>query len=411
MAAIKHVVWNVIYYLEGARGAVHNKIQIRALYLLHIGRRDGKAGWKATRGIIVFKPRWRRIIAQIHKKKADAFLLKMPNNVRYTFVTHLSTSTLATHVLFFKDGGMIALIPALEYFRTKDEADHMEHHVFGNLPGVKVDSINMATALRTVLRGRKARKVLCDACETVKGVRFICDDLVTKMRAIKTPSEVRLVRKAIAITDKAGNALPQLSKVGATERAVATEIDLIMRQAGADRIGFDSIVAAGAHSAYSHHDNSNYRFRKGDPVIYDIGAIYKGYAADMSRTLFVGGRPRLRELRDVYHAVNEGLKASTRAVRPGARCCDVDQAARDVIAEYGYGRYFVHSTGHGIGLEVHEHPYVSPSFKDRLKKGMIFTIEPGVYLPGKGGVRIENDVLLASSGKAVTLNRTHIMSY
>jgi len=359
----------------------------------------------------VFKPRWKRIIAHIRKKNADAFLLKMPNNVRYAFVTHLSTSTLATHLIFFKDGGMVALIPALEYFRTKDEADHMEHHVFGNLPGVKVASINMATALKTVLRARKVRKVLCDGCETVKGIKFICDDLVTRMRAIKGPEEIRLIRKAIAITDKVGSMLPGLTKVGASEKAVAAEVEFNMREAGADRIGFDTIVAAGAHAAYSHHDNTDYRFRKGDPIIYDMGAVYKGYCADMTRTLFVGGRPRDRELRDVYHAVNEAMKASTRSVRPGARCCDVDKAARDVIAEYGYGKYYVHSTGHGIGLEVHEFPYVSPSFKDPLKKGMVFTIEPGIYIPKKGGVRIENDVLLCSSGRAVTLNRTKVMSY
>jgi len=177
---------------------------------------------------------------------------------------------------------------------------------------------------------------------------------------------------------------------------------MAIRDAGAPENSFPTIVASGPNAAHPHHDPTDRVLRRGDLVIVDLGACVEGYCSDMTRTLSVGAaRGKAKE---VFEAVFEAQRAQLRAVRANRALAGLDKVGRDVLAEYGFERYFCHSTGHGLGLEVHEPPRVSPSAPGRTSAGMVITIEPGVYIPGLGGARLEDDVVVRP-GRGAILTR------
>ena len=184
----------------------------------------------------------------------------------------------------------------------------------------------------------------------------------------------------------------KLLKPGVRELEVGAEIEYQMRQRGASGPAFETIVAFGERSAYPHARPTAKRLRKNELVVLDLGVILAHYCSDLTRTVVVG-RASTR-VRRWHKAVQEAQAAAIRAVRPGASCGDVDAAARNVLAGYRLDRYFIHSTGHGLGLEVHEDPRVAKGQKQTLEPGNVITIEPGVYLQGVGGIRIEDDVVV-----------------
>jgi Xaa-Pro aminopeptidase len=183
---------------------------------------------------------------------------------------------------------------------------------------------------------------------------------------------------------------------GVKETDVAGEMEHEARRKGAEGMSFDTIVAAGPRSAFPHGRASSETIPAGAFVILDWGAILDGYCSDQTRTVYVGAPGN--EERRMYDAVREAQQAALEAVRPGARTGDVDRAARRVLERAGYGRYFTHSTGHGVGLEIHEAPRVARAQKEELRPGMVITIEPGIYVAGKGGIRIEDMVRVTESG-------------
>jgi len=182
---------------------------------------------------------------------------------------------------------------------------------------------------------------------------------------------------------------------------IAAEIEYQMRRRGASGAAFESIVAFGARSAHPHARPTEKRLRKNELVVLDLGAILAHYCSDLTRTVFVGRAPA--RIRRWYRAVQEAQAAAVAAARVGVRCGDVDAAARGVLARYRLDQYFVHSTGHGLGLEVHEDPRVARGQKHVLVPGNVITIEPGIYIPGVGGIRIEDDV-------AVHVDRTEVLT-
>ncbi len=186
---------------------------------------------------------------------------------------------------------------------------------------------------------------------------------------------------------------------GASEASVAAELEYAARRAGVERMAFETIVAAGPHAALPHWRASSQPIPNTGFVVLDFGVILSGYCSDMTRTVWVG-KPD-RAARDLYQAVREAQMAGLEAVRPGATTGAVDQAARKVLQRAGLGRYFTHSTGHGVGLEIHEAPRLAHGQTEVLKPGMVVTIEPGAYIPGKGGVRIEDMVAVTESGHQV----------
>lgn len=233
--------------------------------------------------------------------------------------------------------------------------------------------------------------------EAVPGVELVpTEDLVEDLRRVKDGEEVARVRRAMALAEGAfAEVLPRVAP-GRTEQDLALDLEFAMRRLGAEGIAFDAIVTSGPHSSLPHGRPGDRALQPGDLVVFDFGARHAGYCSDMTRTVVVG-RPDPRQ-EEVYRVVLEAHLAAFAAVRPGATCGEVDEAARLVIEMAGYGEHFGHGTGHGIGLEVHEAPRLSPGREEALAEGMLVTIEPGIYLPGWGGVRIEDTVLVSARG-------------
>jgi Xaa-Pro aminopeptidase len=236
--------------------------------------------------------------------------------------------------------------------------------------------------------------------------------VVERLRTIKEPAEVDLIRAAVLLASSVFEVAKQEIKPGVTESSIAAQIEYMCRRMGAEGMSFDTLVAAGQRSALPHGVASQNLVPDAGFVILDFGVILAGYCSDMTRTVHVG-RPDKRAL-EMYRAVLEAQLAGIDAVRPGVETQKVDYAARKVLAKAGLGRYFTHSTGHGVGIEIHEPPSLrkrgripqrtrtnrkaNAAMTDRLEPGMVITIEPGVYLPGIGGVRIEDMVLVTGNG-------------
>lgn len=221
--------------------------------------------------------------------------------------------------------------------------------------------------------------------------------LVEELRLVKDAQEQAIMRRAAAIADEAWAQLIPLIKPGAIERDLAVELEYRMKKLGSEGIPFDYIVASGVRSSLPHGRASDKAIEAGDLVTFDFGAVYKGYASDMTRTVVVG-EPTAKQ-REIYEIVLEAEKRGVAACRAGMNGKELDEVCRSYIREKGYGEAFGHSTGHGVGLDVHEGPSVSVRGESHvLKPGMVVTIEPGIYLPGWGGVRIEDMVLVTENG-------------
>jgi Xaa-Pro aminopeptidase len=224
---------------------------------------------------------------------------------------------------------------------------------------------------------------------------------VEELRVAKDPSELELLSTACRITAQAiADILPDI-RPGLSERALAAALEYRMMQLGAEKLAFDTIVASGPNGAIPHHSPTGRPLRRGDLVTIDFGARYGGYHADMTRTFAVGEPAGWQ--RDIYDLVAEAQRAGIEALSVGADVADVDAAARDLIAAAGHGEHFQHGLGHGVGLEIHEAPTLGYERTGKLNDRVPVTVEPGVYLPGKGGVRIEDVLVVTADGGTRTL--------
>ena len=233
-----------------------------------------------------------------------------------------------------------------------------------------------------------------------KGVRWVkVDGLVDDLRAVKDASEINRIRDAARLGSEVMEEAIGLVKPGVTELELAAEIGYRMRLKGASGESFEAIVAAGPRSALPHACPTARRIGRNELVVLDLGAILHRYCSDLTRTVHVG-RASAR-VRGWYQAVLDAQAAARDALKPGVATGAIDAAARSVLQRAGLGRYFVHSTGHGIGLEIHEDPRVARGQKRLLETGNVITLEPGVYIEGVGGIRIEDDALVTASGAEV----------
>ena len=239
--------------------------------------------------------------------------------------------------------------------------------------------------------------------ETVEGVELApAAGLVEAMRLVKDESELAVMRRAIAIADEVMAVAEAAIRPGVSERAVAAAIHAAFLDAGAERTGFETIVASGINSARPHHMPGDKLIAPGDAVVVDMGAVLDGYHSDMTRTFCAGGRtPGFMVVYDVVLAAN---RAGIAAARAGASGAEVHAAAAAVIDAGGFGPYFGHGLGHGVGLEIHEGPRLAPGSDSVLAPGMVHSIEPGIYLPDWGGIRIE-DLVLVQSEQPETLSQ------
>lgn len=269
---------------------------------------------------------------------------------------------------------------------------------------------NMATAVKECfgITGAKALHftsasvsyfMYMELKKKLRGIRFVPlgEDPVAELRIIKDESEIDILRRAAEITDACFGHLLGFIKPGLTEWDVALEIERFYKQNGCRGCSFDSIVASGAGASMPHYMPSMHkRLAKGDVLLIDMGCVYEGYNSDLTRTVFLNNVDD--ELGKIYKIVYNAQAEALGAVRPGMDTGILDSVARSYIGEHGYGENFGHGLGHGLGVEIHESPAVKKNTGSILKKNMVITIEPGIYIPGKGGVRIEDMVLVTSRG-------------
>ena len=223
--------------------------------------------------------------------------------------------------------------------------------------------------------------------------------VVEQIRAIKDPQELEFLRRAIQIADDALAAVSSDLQPGMTEKQVSWALHQHMRELGAEGPSFESIVGIGANAALPHHRADDTELKLGEPIVIDMGANYRGYCSDLTRTFLIGESNDKFE--HIYGIVLRAQQAAIAAAKPGMTGAELDEIARDVITEAGYGDEFGHGLGHGVGLAVHERPMIVPTSEDQIENGMLFTIEPGIYIPGWGGVRIEDIVLMDEGGATV----------
>jgi Xaa-Pro dipeptidase len=225
------------------------------------------------------------------------------------------------------------------------------------------------------------------------------NSLIRELRSVKDNEEIKLIREACRLASVGMQTAKEIISVGLKEKEAAAEIEYAMRKANSDGTAFDTIVASGATSAFPHGNNLERTIRDGDFVVVDLGATYKFYRSDITRT-FIASKASEKQAR-IYDTVKLAHQKAFEAIKPKIAASEVDGTARRVIEQAGFGEFFVHNLGHGVGLEVHEAPILSPDSKDVLTVGNVVTDEPGIYVPGFGGVRIEDTVLVTKKGAEI----------
>jgi Xaa-Pro aminopeptidase len=328
--------------------------------------------------------------------RTNALLVSHPANIRY-----LCGFSGSSGFLLIETSGSTLFTDSRYTFQAREEVSGARIHIAKK---------GLLRAVGEALRSRKGRLSVAyssshltvaqmKALQAATGarVRWIQDgNTVEKLRAVKDDDEITTMRKAAALISEVFENNLSSIKPGTTELELAGTLELTMKRLGASGPSFETIVASGARSAWAHARPTAKVLRKGELVVIDQGAILYGYCSDMTRTVFLGRAPQ--KVRHLYRAVLEAQGAAKKAIRPGVTAGVVDAAARGVLKRYGLAKYFTHSTGHGLGLEVHEMPRIGRGEKFIIQKGMVLTVEPGVYLEGLGGIRIEDDVVVTENG-------------
>ncbi len=345
----------------------------------------------------------------------DALIVTPPANIRY-LSNHAGTSGIlvmtpeAVHLLIdFRYQESVRALQdspaACPGLRVWDVPASYEEALIACLAEIGAATVGFEAAHVTVARHEWWRETI--AARVLDIALRSTERVVEQARMIKDASEIERLRDAAGRLDQVMPGVLASVRAGVTERHVAGVIEAAMREAGYERMAFDTIVASGPHSALPHYRAGTRVLTTGDLLVLDFGGVLDGYCSDLTRTVSIGAPSR--EARRVYDAVRDAHAAAVAAVRPGIEASTVDTAARDVLHERGLGDAFGHGTGHGLGLDVHEEPRVGKPRADlpvvALAPGMVFTIEPGAYLPGFGGVRIEDDVLVTATGCEVL---THV---
>lgn len=306
----------------------------------------------------------------------------------------------------YTDGGV--LITADQAFLLTDSR-YTEAAVEAVTHMTVVTCNGLFSSLKQLLEQYGVTRLLTEQTVTLRelsGLQKLSVDLVTDAtlqdavdaaRLVKDEAELACLRRAQEITEQGFSHILPYIRAGITERDIALELEFFMRKNGADGVSFDSIAVSGANGSRPHGVPTDKKVCSGDFITLDFGALYRGYHADMTRTVAVGDiTPRQRL---VYETVLQAQRAALSVIRAGVPCADADAAARTVIAQAGFGEYFGHGLGHGVGVEIHELPTLSPRAKNaKLKAGSVVTVEPGIYLPGECGVRIEDMVLVTENG-------------
>lgn len=345
--------------------------------------------------------RHRRLLDAMHAAGLDALALVPGANMYYLLRLTIHTSERLALALLGADGSVRMALPALERPRAEAETRlPVQFFAWGDTEGFNAA---LASCLSDLKAGQRvaveytAMRVLeLRAIEALAPVETVdATGLLSRLRMVKDVEELAAMRAAVRVVEQGLTSAIKAIRPGITEREIAAVWDRAMQEAGAEP-SFTTIVAGGPNSANPHHTPGDRRFERGDLVILDGGARVQGYCSDITRTVAVGELSD--EGRRIYDLVLQANRAGVAALRPGATGAQIDVAARAVIESGGYGPCFVHRTGHGLGIEIHEPPYIHAGEPDSLPESATFTVEPGIYVPGVGGVRIEDDVVITATG-------------
>ncbi|MDA8077949.1 MAG: Xaa-Pro peptidase family protein [Nitrospiraceae bacterium] len=327
------------------------------------------------------------LTGSLESRGIDGFLISDLNNVRY--LTGFTGSS-----------GFLVITAGSRTFFTDSR---YEEQAGGEVKGwrILIEREDRAKVISDFVRASGIRTLGFEATASYafyrsllrKGFRLkAITNAVEELRKIKDQTEVRSIQKAIQRAEKAFTAVKPRIRAGESEKRISALLEENLKKAGCRTLPFDIIVASGPNSSMPHAKPTDRRLSPGDLVVIDWGGEAEGYFSDMTRTLLINGRSLSRK-KEIYEIVLRANRTAINTAAGGAHARAVDKAARDVITEAGYGGHFGHGTGHGVGIEVHELPRVSRLGRERIKAGMVFTIEPGIYLPGTGGVRIEDMVV------------------
>jgi Xaa-Pro aminopeptidase len=345
-----------------------------------------------------FRKRRRVLATELKRRELDCLLVTLAANWYYL-------------TGFTGEGGVLAVTPDRTTLITDGRFTTQAKE---EAPGVRVELQNgsLYQSVGEWLRRGRARRVgydpaqwtvaQCKALKKASGAKsrmIEAGGLIERLRKKKDPQELVTMRKAAILAGEVLESVLEMVKPGVREDEIGAEIEYRMKKGGASGVSFETIVASGARAALPHARATSKRLRKNELVVLDLGAILAHYCSDITRTVHVGRASA--QTRNWYRAVQEAQGAAVNAVRAGAACGEVDAAARNVLKKSRLDRYFIHSTGHGLGLEVHEDPRIARGQAIRLEAGNVITIEPGVYLEGVGGIRIEDDVAVSSLGSEV----------
>ena len=341
------------------------------------------------------RDRIEKVRSALSGARVDALLVTNLTNVRY--LTGFSGTN--GQVLVHADGAVFFTDPRYEA-RAGDLVSGAEIAVYpARITGLLGDRL---TSHKVSILGVEGSMTLAERDDLQQRLGFeltTTSGIVEQLRRTKDIHEIELLREAIRIGDAAFAWVLDRLVPGVTEREIGLDLEVHMRQNGADGISFPPIVGSGPLSAHIHHSASDRVFEKGDLVLLDFGCTYEGYCSDLTRTVVLG--PASDAQLEMYDLVLRAHNAGIAAVGQGEKGADVDAAARTIITEAGYGERFGHGLGHGVGLDIHEAPRLHRISEDTLEAGDVVTIEPGVYIPDTGGVRIEDCVLVTGSGAEV----------
>lgn len=356
--------------------------------------------------------RIKKIQAALRRKKRDAILITQPHNRRY-----LSGYTAADHDISESAGTL--LIPArkdpilLTDFRFQIQAEQevkgMQVMLYPKgqqallkklLPDLGISTLAFESHYTLHSTATKLKAI----CEKLSITLQETDGIVERMRLIKDEKEIKKLRRSVHLNEKVFKIVYKTIFPGQTEIDIALALESTMRRQGAEGPSFESIVATGARSALPHAVPGPVKICKHKPLMIDMGLILDGYCSDMTRTFNIGKTSQ--KYLKIHRLVRKAQLAGIKKIRSGVSAAAVDKAARKVINDAGYGKHFGHALGHGVGLAVHENPRLSSQNRKRLKAGMIVTVEPGIYLPDWGGVRLENMVVVREDGCEILNNDT-----
>jgi len=354
-----------------------------------------------SRAKAYLKARQKNVRDALKELKLDAILLTHPPDLAY--------------LTNFTGDDSIGLITEKDFtlvtdFRYREQADQeagwlkqviregkMSEAVAQTLVNAKVKRIGFEANFTTFGQVHAIDKAV-QAIEGAKPIELVpLEDVMTTIRKVKDDNEIDLIRKSVGVAEEAFDAIHSEIKEGQAENYLAGLLVFELRSRGATNSSFPVIVAAGANSSLPHYRPGETLIQRDQPLLIDWGALYKGYCSDLTRTLMVGRVSS--KLKQIYKIVYEAQNAAIAFLRPGVTTRQADQVARDVIDRAGFAKEFGHGLGHGIGREIHELPSMRKiGGEEELRPGMVVTVEPGIYLPGEGGVRIEDDVLITHSG-------------